>query len=302
MNKNDLSQSNYKFYHYIASLSYNGSEYSGFQIQKKDKTIQEQIENILLSLNQKSIKSLHPIEDKSKIKELTRIYFAGRTDSGVHAIENVVSFTLSKEFETEKVVTIFNNNLPKDIRFYNCKRTNQKINPRFAAIERVYLYVIYTGKKLAPFILNRAFIFNGNLNINKFEQCLKIFEGRHNFKFFTTSSEKRNPVRTIFETNLFHKNEFIFVFIRGDSFLHKQVRFMIGSAFMCGLNKIKIEEIVQMLDFEKIHKPLLNKNITNETSSIFVLPPEGLYLAKVRFDGEEQLKFEDILSFYETQY
>jgi len=302
MQKNDKFYDSNRFYHYIASISYDGIEYFGFQIQNKDKTVQEEIENVLLKLNQKAIKSLDPIEDKVKIKELTRIYFAGRTDSGVHAIENVISFSLSKEFETEKVITIFNNNLPKNIRFYKCKRTEKKINPRFSAIERVYLYVIYTGKMLTPFIKNRAFCFDGKLNIDSFEQSLKIFEGKHNFKLFTTSLEKRNPIREVYETKVFNFNDFILVVIRGNSFLHKQVRFMLGSAFMCGLKKIELDTIAQMLDFEKIEKSHLdNKNII-KTPSIFVLPPEGLYLAKVIFEGEKEFKFEDILSFYKVLF
>ncbi len=302
MQKNDKFYDSNRFYHYIASISYDGIEYFGFQIQNKDKTVQEEIENVLLKLNQKAIKSLDPIEDKVKIKELTRIYFAGRTDSGVHAIENVISFSLSKEFKTEKVITIFNNNLPKNIRFYKCKRTEKKINPRFSAIERVYLYVIYTGKMLTPFIKNRAFCFDGKLNIDSFEQSLKIFEGKHNFKLFTTSLEKRNPIREVYETKVFNFNDFILVVIRGNSFLHKQVRFMLGSAFMCGLKKIELDTIAQMLDFEKIEKSHLdNKNII-KTPSIFVLPPEGLYLAKVIFEGEKEFKFEDILSFYKVLF
>jgi tRNA pseudouridine38-40 synthase len=302
MQKNDKFYDSNRFYHYIASISYDGIEYFGFQIQNKDKTVQEEIENVLLKLNQKAIKSLDPIEDKVKIKELTRIYFAGRTDSGVHAIENVISFSLSKEFKTEKVITIFNNNLPKNIRFYKCKRTEKKINPRFSAIERVYLYVIYTGKMLTPFIKNRAFCFDGKLNIDSFEQSLKIFEGKHNFKLFTTSLEKRNPIREVYETKVFNFNDFILVVIRGNSFLHKQVRVMLGSAFMCGLKKIELDTIAQMLDFEKIEKSHLdNKNII-KTPSIFVLPPEGLYLAKVIFEGEKEFKFEDILSFYKVLF
>jgi len=238
MQNNDGFYHDSGFYHYIASISYDGTEYSGFQIQKKDKTVQGQIEKILLKLNHKAIKSLNPVEDKAKLKVLTRIYFAGRTDSGVHALENVISFSLANEFETEKMITIFNSNLPHNIRFYKCKRTEEKINPRFAAIERIYLYIIYTGKMLTPFIKNRAFCFDGKLNLNNFELSLKIFEGRHNFKLFTTSLEKRNPVREVYETKVLNFNDFIFIIIRGHSFLHKQVRFMLGSAFMCSLNQI----------------------------------------------------------------
>ncbi|HPC38888.1 MAG TPA: tRNA pseudouridine(38-40) synthase TruA [Exilispira sp.] len=290
-----------EIFNYVASISYEGSDFAGFQIQNKDRTIQGEIEKVLYRLNQDKIQCLLSLKDRNKqeendikINKLSRIGFAGRTDSKVHAIENVISFSLIKDFEPEKVIKIFNSNLPDSIRFYKCKRTEKRINPRYDAIERVYLYVIYKGKLFIPFLLNKAFIYNEKFDTVKFEKALKIFEGRHNFRFFTTSLEKRSPIRTVYQTKVLEINDFILIFIRGNSFLHKQVRFMLGSAFMCSLNKIDIDFLKNMLDFDETN---IKNNLT-KIPSIFVLPPQGLYLAKVRFEEDEPIDFDDIIKYF----
>ncbi len=273
-------------YHYIAYISYNGYDFSGFQIQNKENTIQSQIEKILFKLNAKEIIRIQE-DEKNKHKLLTRIGFAGRTDAGVHALENIVSFTTYKQFEEERLINIFNYYLPSTIKFNRVKQTNNRINPRFSAVERIYLYIIYNGIKLTPFLSNFVYPYKYKFDIEKLRKGLSIFTGTHNFINFTTSQEERNPIRTIFETSVFENNDFIFIIIRGNSFLHKQVRFMIGSAFMHSLGKISLESLKTRLNIEIGNINSTNnielKKIKKENEAFEVLPPQGLYLAKVRF-------------------
>ncbi len=280
-------------YNYIASISYNGFNYNGFQLQKRQDSIQQQLENVLFKINQKKLEKLKTEQitasEKEISKHLTRIAFAGRTDSKVHAIENLISFSCYKNFEPIRLIKIFNYYLPDSIRVNRCQQTEEKINPRYAAIERIYLYIIYRGTSLLPFIKNLAFLNNEKIDLVKLKTCLSLFEGRHNFVNFTTSCEKRNPVRTIFKADLLEYKNFVIIIISGNSFLHKQIRFMIGTALMYSQDKIKLENVIQLLNIENSQR---EKNTI--TKSIAVVPPEGLYLARVRLKNDDQFNFDNI--------
>jgi len=285
MNNTDSS------YHYIASISYNGSFYSGFQVQKKQDSVQQQLENIILRLNKKKLEQLYKFKDteKLRIKELSRIQFAGRTDSKVHALENLISFSCYKRYEASKLINIFNYYLPNSIRVIKCHETAEKINPRFKAIERIYLYIFYRGSLFKPFIQNLVYINYDKIDTQKLQQCLNLFEGTHNFINFTTSLEKRNPKRTINKAKLLEYKDFIFIIISGNSFLHKQIRFMIGTALMYSQGKIELEMVKKILNNEK-----LDKFQDSISSSIFVVPPEGLYLLRVRLKQDPPFSYESV--------
>lgn len=272
------------FFHYIASISYNGFSYSGFQIQNNEDSIQKNIEDVLSKLNKKKMDELKDIDFKLS-KELSRIQFAGRTDSNVHALENIISFSCYQDFEPEKLIKIFNYHLPGDIRFIKCKKTVNRINPRFAAIERIYMYIIYKGTKLIPFLKNLVFICKEEIDVKKLSYALSLFEGEHNFKNFTTSIEERNPLRKIYKTDVINNKEIIIIFIRGNSFLHRQVRMMIGTALDYSLGKIDQYSINNLL------KPETTENDLNKNAShIFSVPASGLYLYKVRFADDPEFE------------
>ncbi|MFN3411631.1 MAG: tRNA pseudouridine(38-40) synthase TruA [Exilispira sp.] len=277
---------NFSFFNYLAYISYNGFEYSGFQIQKKENSVQNQIEQVLYKLNKKFLDE-NEVKNNKMINNLLRIQFAGRTDAKVHAIENVISFSSFKKYSTEKLIEIFNNNLPVSIRFNKIIETDKRINPRYLAVERVYIYIIYKGNKFLPFIKNFVYHYKNYIDIAKMKISLSLFNGTHNFINFTTSLEKRNPVRTIYDTKVMEKDNFIFIIIRGNSFLHKQVRFIIGTSLLHATNKIEIDYIKQLLNPE----PLLKENFPKK--SLFVVPAEGLYLAKVRFQNDPPVDYEE---------
>lgn len=276
---------NFNFFNYLAYISYNGFEYSGFQIQKNENSVQNQIEQVLYKLNKKYLNE-NEIKNKKMINNLLRIQFAGRTDAKVHAIENVISFSSFKKYSTEKLIEIFNNNLPLSIRFNKIIETDKRINPRYLAIERIYLYIIYRGSKFLPFLKNFVYPYKNYIDIDKMKISLSLFNGTHNFINFTTSLEKRNPVRTIYDARLIEKDNFIFIIIRGNSFLHKQVRFIIGTSLLYAISKIEINHIKQLLNPEF----WVEKNF--QKKSLYVVPPEGLYLAKVRFQNDPPMDSE----------
>ncbi|HNV44020.1 MAG TPA: tRNA pseudouridine(38-40) synthase TruA [Exilispira sp.] len=276
-----------ELYYYRASIAYSGKEFYGFQVQENQRSVQQEIENVLLQINKKK-KNQTDINSFVE-KELFRIRYAGRTDRGVHAIENVISFALKKNFEPDKLEKIFNNILCPSIRLYNCKRADKSFNPRYAAIERVYLYLIYSGEKLKPFLKDLSFFYKDKIDIFKLNEALSIFQGEHDFSLFTTSLEKRNPIRKIYFAKAYNNDDFNHILISGKSFLHKQVRFIIGCCFSYLKGKISLNDIEAYL------KPAARNKFKLEFSrNIEVFPPEGLYLYKVIFPDD---KNEDIYSF-----
>ena len=158
-------------FHYLVYISYDGTNFYGFQKQKKQRTIQEEIEKALSKLN------------KNKIN----ILYAGRTDSKVHALQNVISFSLNNNFTTSVLLKILNSIFPYDIRATKVIKTRSLINPRFEAKKRVYIYVLYKYYPLPPFLKNYAYELNKTIkeidfNIIKFNSILSKFEGFHNFR------------------------------------------------------------------------------------------------------------------------
>lgn len=270
-----------ELYYYKASIAYSGKEFYGFQVQKNQRTVQQEIENVLIQINKSKKNKIDQVSLEDK--ELFQIRYAGRTDRGVHAIENVISFALKKNFEPDKLEKIFNNILCPSIRLYNCKRSDKSFNPRYAAIERVYLYLIYSGEKLKPFLKDLAFFYKYKIDISKLNEALSIFQGEHDFSLFTTSLEKRNPIRKIYFAEAYNNDDFNYILISGKSFLHKQVRFIIGCCFSYLKGKISLKDIKFFL------KPEAKNKFKIEFSrNIDVFPPEGLYLYKVIFPNDKQ--------------
>lgn len=245
---------------YLAYISYDGTGFSGFQKQINQRTIQGEIE--------KSLSKLNGYE--------TKILYAGRTDSHVHALENVISFELKKNFSSETLKKILNSLLPFDIRINNIKQTYSIINPRFYARKRIYIYLIYKYEPLPPFLQNYAISINTIIKNKKFDPSLfnyilSNFQGFHNFKAFTTSKETRNSYRTIYSIFIKEKSDFFFIYISGKSFLHKMVRSIIGASF---------EIYRKNLDLNLIKSSLVDGK---KCFPFRIFPPHPLYLKKIVF-------------------
>jgi tRNA pseudouridine38-40 synthase len=269
---------------YLSFIQYNGSPFNGFQIQNDNKTIYYFIEKALLKLPY--------FEGK--------IGYAGRTDSKVHALANAISFNLNKDFDSNILTKILNSYLPHEIRVISTKKVADNFNQRYDAIKRTYLYVIYYDYFLPPFLLNKVFFLyrennkNLRLNISILKEILSLFKGYHNFEAYTTSQEKRNKFRTIFEiiikekkTNFFSNTGFFyFIQISGKSFLHKQIRAIIGATLKAyTMYEKKLEEL------NSIKLKISNSLENGKKPFIFsYIDPSGLYLKKVLFKKDIYLE------------
>ena len=242
---------------YLMTISYDGTNFSGYQKQPKERTVQSELE-----------KALKEISGGKKIE----VHSSGRTDRGVHAMAGRVHFDLETKITVEKLNKALNSLLPDDIFVRRVEEVSDNFHARFSAIGKEYIYKINLGE-YNPLERNYVYQYNQKLDVVEMERAMKYLEGTHNFKSFTkTDEEKDDFVRTISQTNLIRDkkdiNKITFVFV-GTGFLRYMVRNMVGTLIMVGEGKIKSEEVIDILKKE-------NRTFAGKTAR-----PEGLYLKNV---------------------
>ena len=234
-----------------AVISYDGSQYQGFQKQKSTKmTISTAIEEALASLQISS-----------------PIVGSGRTDAGVHATGQVIHFDLPDFWnDLEKLKRNLNRKLT-DISFKHISPAANDFHARFSAKKRVYRYVFKTHK---PSVFEQKYIsyyeaFDPSLLI----KALKIFEGKHDFNFFhKTGTITHTTIREIYRTDYVERNGYHLIYFQANGFLRSQVRMMVDAAMLCARGELSETQLQEQLKCQKKHTTRL-------------APPEGLYLAKI---------------------
>ena len=242
---------------YLMTFSYDGTDFSGYQKQPKERTVQSEIEKVLKQIN-----------DNKKVD----IYSSGRTDAKVHAINQKAHFDLDINITEDKLMKGINSLLPKDIYVKKVERVNDDFHARFNAIGKEYIYQINMGE-YNPLERNYVYQHNQKLDVVEMERAMKYLEGTHNFKSFTKENEeKEDYVRTISQTNLVRDskdlNKITLIFL-GTGFLRYMVRNMVGTLIEIGEGKRRSEEIITILKEQDRTKAGRTAN------------PEGLYLKNV---------------------
>ncbi len=240
---------------YQIIIEYDGTNYSGWQLQKNGPSIQKEIEKVLKKLLKKNI----------------RIIGSGRTDSGVHAVGQSANFICNKLEDEQKFLNSLNFFLSnKNITIKKIKKKNMSFNSRFDAKKRTYKYIIVNRKSSLVLDKNRAWLVKKNLNIDSMKKAVKIFLGTHNFNAFRSSScGAKSPVRTIEKSSVTKKGDKIFIIFTSKSFLQQQVRSMVGCLKFIGEGKWKTNNLKRLLK--------LKKRVYCATPA----PSCGLYLHKV---------------------
>mgnify|MGYP000331994324 FL=1 len=234
-----------------AVISYDGSQYQGFQKQKSTKmTISTVIEEALASLQINS-----------------PIVGSGRTDAGVHATGQVIHFDLPDFWnDLEKLKRNLNRKLT-DISFKHISLVTNDFHARFSAKKRLYRYVFKTQK---PSVFEQKYIsyyekFDPHLLI----KALKVFEGKHDFNFFhKTGTITHTTIREIYRTDYVERNGYHFIYFQANGFLRSQVRMMVDAAMLYARAELSETQLQEQLKCQKKHTTKL-------------APPEGLYLAKI---------------------
>lgn len=241
---------------YLITFSYDGSKFKGYQKQPRLKTVQGEIEKALKELSGKYIS----------------ISGSGRTDAGVHAINQKAHFDLEMNITCDKLQKALNSFLSDYIYIKKVEEVSVDFHARFNVSAKEYIYKINMGE-YSPIEKDYIYQYNKKLDLVEIERALKYLEGTHDFKSFSKADEEKEDfTRTIIQTNLIRNikdvNRFIISFL-GTGFLRYQVRNMVGLLIEIGEGKRKSEDVLDILDAKDRRKAGITA------------PPEGLYLKDV---------------------
>lgn len=240
----------------LAKVSYKGTNYQGWQKQINAPTIEEEIEKVLSKI----------------LNTPTNIYGSGRTDAGVHAVNQTFHFDVSKDIDLGKLKYSANCLLPKDIYIKNMEIVDESFHARYSAKKKIYQYIIH---------FNTRDVFNNDLKATILEKCdidilkksLLLFKGEHNYSNFTSKEEDENNfVRTIYQidTKYDESKEDLIITLEGNGFMRYMIRFIVGTCIAISQNKEDISFIKDRLDSKE------ERNIVS-----YKAPSEGLYLLDV---------------------
>lgn len=239
---------------YKIIFTYDGSLYYGHAKQIGVKTVQEEVERVISLI-------LH--------KETT-IYASGRTDRGVHALNQVADFTSEEIKDLQKFKHNFNKYVNKDIYLKSIEQADDEFSSRISAKKKTYRYIINIGE-YDP--LNRNYeIYLNKLDVPSMEKASKLFVGTHNFQNFTSKEEdKDNFVRTVYEFRFKIENGRLIIEVDGNGFMRYQVRKMIGTLIEVGKHTI--------------NEDLINEYLSSNTRNIinYTAPSNALYLVEVYY-------------------
>ena len=182
---------------------------------------------------------------------------AGRTDAGVHALNQVAHFDIIKKIKTDAIRDGLNfhiKNLYKKVKIsvLKCKKTNKNFNARFDAKERTYLYKIL-DRRSPPAIQNKKiWHVKKKLDEKLMKKAAKVLVGKHDFTTFRSSEcQAKSPVKTINSIKIIRKSSKIEIWIKAKSFLHNQVRIITGTLMMVGKAKWKKKDVERALKAKK---------------------------------------------------
>ena len=240
---------------YKSIISYDGSGFSGYQVQPNKRTVQSELEKVLAKMHKgKSIK----------------VSASGRTDAGVHAKGQVVHFDSPLPISEEKWELALNSMLPEDISVLSVLKVDSSFHARFDALGKEYRYLLKLSKKRDPFQRDFAYQFPYELNLEAMKQASLFFIGTHDFTSFCSArTEVLDRVRTIETIDFLLEGDFLTLRFVGNGFLYNMVRILTGTLLEVGTGKRKPEEIVDILDKK-------DRRFAGKTA-----PAQGLYLWKV---------------------
>ncbi len=243
-------------FRYQIILEYDGFSYIGWQIQKKGISIQGTVEKALTKLLKKKIK----------------IYGAGRTDAGVHAIEQSAHFDYEKKIANLnlliKSLNFFLNK--KKISIQKIVQKNKNFHARYSAKKRIYVYLI--RNYISPSVINnlKEWHIINKLDLNLLKIGAKKLQGTHDFSTFRASNcNAKSPIKTIYKISVLKEKNLIIIKFVSKSFLKSQVRSMVGCLKYLAEGKWSIKKFLSAIKSKK------------RENCAPLAPPKGLYLKKI---------------------
>ena len=236
------------------TIEYDGKEFHGWQKQPNRLNIQGEIEKAIEHVT----------------GEKVELIASGRTDAGVHALGQIANFKTNSEFPIEKLPIAINSQVRRAIRIQNAEEVDENFHSRFSCKKKTYRYVIDNSKYGSAIYRNISYHIPLKLNVENMKKAISYFIGEHDFKAFKSSgTSSKSSVRTIFNAQIITEGNYIIIELTGNGFLYNMVRIISGTLVEVGLDKIKPEEIPEIIE---------SKDRSNAGKT---LPPHGLMLVRV---------------------
>ncbi len=249
------------------TLQYDGTAYSGWQVQKTGSTIQGLLEDAVSGVT----------------GEKSRVTGAGRTDAGVHAFAQTAAFPTRSHLEPDVFLRALNANLPNDIRIVDADECPPDFHPRYSAKNKTYSYIISRAKAYSLFLRRYSWHMPYQLNSEKMMEAAGHLTGEHDFSSFRASGcSSKNPVREIMKIDISGADAVDFmtfrldipvikISIQANAFLRHMVRNIVGTLVEAGQEKFQPDEIKAIL------------KARDRTAAGITAPACGLFLEKIMY-------------------
>lgn len=242
-------------------VSYDGTNYCGWQIQNNGITVEEVLNRALTDL----------------CREEIAVIGASRTDSGVHALGNVAVFDTNSRIPGEKFSFALNQRLPDDIRIQRSDEVADDWHPRFQDTVKTYEYCFLNRRIPDPMRRLYSYFIYYPMDVENMQKAADYLIGEHDFKSFCTPrTQVRSTVRTIYELTLTKEGDEIRMRITGNGFLYNMVRIIAGTLARVGTGLYTPERVKEILEAK-------DRNVSGPKA-----PPQGLTLISIAYPAEEK--------------
>lgn len=242
---------------YRAVVSYDGTDFSGWQVQAGRRTVQGILQEAIQSVIGKEIP----------------VFCSGRTDAGVHARGQVVHFDLPSYRPAKKLFLAFNARLPEDIRIERITATRSDFDARFSAKGKEYRYFIWNHPVATPDMRRTSTHVRPPLDVRAMKAAAAALEGRHDFAAFCANPgyERNGTIRRLDRLSVSKRGAVIVIVARGEGFLYRMVRSLAGFLIRVGLGELSPEDARRILESRE------------RTARVPTAPARGLFLWRVYY-------------------
>lgn len=237
-------------------IEYDGKSFNGWQKQPTKLNIQGEIEKAIEEITGEKID----------------LVASGRTDAGVHSLGQTANFKTESQIPIEKFAKAINSKLKKSIVIKTAEEVDERFHSRYSVKSKTYRYIINNSDNGTAIYRGLEYHIPMKLNVQRMQEAIKYFEGEHDFKGFKASgTSSKSSVRIIYKGEIKQEGERIIIELTGNGFLYNMVRIIAGTLVDVGLEKIKPEEISEIIESK------------DRTKAGKTLPAHGLYLLKVEY-------------------
>ncbi len=248
-----------KISNFKITIEYDGASFAGWQAQAQgERTVQGELEDVLLRIFKKPIK----------------VFASGRTDSGVHARGQVISFKADTRMKPLEILRALNSLLASDIAVHEAREVKEEFHAQYSVREKTYRYTVLNRKHRSVFLRDRVYFYPYPLNILQMRKAAKYLIGRHDFKSFQAHDPNRahrQTVRTIKKLVITREGDLVHIEITANGFLYKMVRNIAGTLLAVGSGQMSLNDMPRILKAK-------NRQTAWDTA-----PAEGLCLMAVKY-------------------